>query len=523
MNLFSSVLRVFGLGKLANPEVGAQHSGPTSRGTEADIVVSDERALQVSAVWSCVRLIAETVGSLPLGFYRTVEGGDRQPLERTHPVVELFARRPNAMMTPQEFREAMTCQLALWGNGYARIEWVGERPVALVPLMPEHVTPMRLNGEVTYHYTTPRGVEVLAKRSVFHLKGFGADGVVGLSPLSYARNTLGLSVSADKAASKMFANGGRPGGVLMLDRFLDPKQRELVRELYSNLSATADNAGKLWVLEGGMKYEGIGIPPDDMQMLESRAFQLSEIARFFRVPSHLINDTEKSTSWGTGIEQLNIGFLTYTLRPYLTRWEAVIRDALLSPVDRQVVVVEHNVEGLLRADSAARANLYSTMVQNGLMSRNEVRRLENLPKSSEANADALTVQTNLAPIDKLGQTAGPAPVFGRGAPLEALVEVFRGSNRELAEAVRSLPPPVVHVRTGDIEIREGDTSITMPEGMVQLDATINTPEVTVGAVTVEASPAQVVLAQPRETVDVIERDANHEIKRITRTVTRDTP
>ena len=401
MSFYTSVLRFFGVGQLANPESGAQQSGPATRSTESGIVVSDERAMQVSAVWSCVRLISETVASLPLGFYRTV-GDDRERLERSHPVVDLFYRKPNAMMTAQEFREAMTCQLSLWGDAYAKIEWLGDRPVSLIPLKPEGVTPVRVGGEITYHVATGAGITVLAKRSVLHLKGFGTDGIVGLSPLAYARQVLGVTVSADKYASKSFANGGRPGGVLTLDRFLEPKQRELVRDLYSNLSATAENAGQLWVLEGGMKYESISIPPDDMQMLQSRQFQLGEIARIFRVPSHLINDTEKSTSWGSGIEQLNLGFLQYTLRPYLTRWESVLRDSLLSSTDREVVVIEHNVEGLLRADSAARANFYAQMAQNGLMSRNEIRRKENLP--AVVGGDALTAQVNLAPLDKLGES-----------------------------------------------------------------------------------------------------------------------
>lgn len=404
MSFYTTVLRFFGVGQLANSDTGAQQSGPATRSTESGIVVSDERAMQVAAVWSCVRLIAETVASLPLGFYRTTED-DRDKLESSHPLVTLFARRPNAMMTPQEFREAMTCQLALWGNAYAKIEWIGNRPVSLTPLKPEGVTPVRTGGELTYHVATGSGVAVYAKKSILHLKGFGPDGVVGLSPLAYARQVLGVTVSADKYASKSFANGGRPGGVLTLDRFLEPKQRELVRTLYSDLSATAENAGQLWVLEGGMKYESISIPPDDMQMLESRQFQLGEIARIFRVPSHLINDTEKSTSWGSGIEQLNLGFLQYTLRPYLTRWEAVIRDSLLDPIDKEVIVAEHNVEGLLRADSAARASFYGQMAQNGLMTRNEIRRKENLP--AIVGGDALTAQTNLAPLDKLGESNAP--------------------------------------------------------------------------------------------------------------------
>lgn len=446
MNLFSSALRFFGLGKLASPDKGAQVAGDSTRGTEAGIVVSDERAMQVSAVWSCVRLLAETVASLPLGLYRS-DGNDRKPLEQNHPLYELLRRRPNLMMTPQEFREAMTCQLALWGNAYALISWIGDRPVQLTPMKPESVTPMRDGGEVTYHVATDKGITVLARKSVLHLKGFGTSGTVGLSPLAHARNVLGLTVSADKYAAASFANGGRPGGVLTLDRFLDAKQRETVRQLYGNLSATADNAGKLWVLEGGMKYESISIPPDDMQMLQSRQFQLGEIARIFRVPSHLINDTEKSTSWGTGIEQLNIGFLTYTLRPYLTRWESVLRDALISPEERDAIVIEHNVEGLLRADSQARASFYATMVQNGIMTRNQVRRLENWP--AEPGADELTAQTNLAPLGKLGAAAIPAPVPPMKAdPLQVNVNVEPASV--------TVSPPSVHVRNEPhIEVHGG--------------------------------------------------------------------
>lgn len=392
--------RWFGGGGLSNPDEGAQSSGPDTRVTQSGITVTDESAMKLSAVWSCARLISETVGSLPLGvFERTAEG--RDAIEK-HYLYELLRVSPNDLMTPLEFREALTLQLSLYGNGYALIERLENgKPYSLTPLRPDCMTPVKEAGTVTYHYQTTKGEMIFAKESIFHLKGFSLDGLVGLSVLAYSRNAMGITVSADQFASKAFSSGGRPSGVLMVDSILRPEQREQLRKIYENI--TVSDTG-LWVLEGGTKYETIDIPPDDMQMLQSRQYQLGDIARFFRVPSFLINDTEKSTSWGSGIEQQNLGFLTYTLRPYLTRWESTISDALLSRGDRRKYFVEHSVEGLLRADSAARASFYSSASQNGWMSRNEIRKKENLPPVD--GGDDLTVQVNLVPVDQLEKIGG---------------------------------------------------------------------------------------------------------------------
>ncbi len=397
MNLFSRVLALFGVGGLANTDKGQQYSGPATRSTEAGIVVSDDRAMQVSAVWSCVKLITETTSSLPLHFFERRSDGEREMLEQDHYLVQLLKWKPNPWMTAIEFREAMTAQLVLWGNGYALIERIDGRPSSLIPMKPEHVVPVRDETGIRYHYTTSKGVVILAADSVFHLKGFGTEGIVGLSPLAYARSVLGITVAADRYASKSFSEGGRPAGVLRVDKFLTDDQRQKMKEIYGKVSDT--EVSRLMVLEGGLEFQAISMPPDDMQMLGSRQFQLAEIARFFRVPLHLIMDTEKSTTWGTGIEQLNLGFLQYTLKPYLTRWESVISDKLVRVVDRNRIFAEHQVEGLLRADAKTRAQFYSTMAQNGIMSRNEIRRKENLPRVE--GADGLTVQTNLAGIEDL--------------------------------------------------------------------------------------------------------------------------
>ncbi len=390
---------LFSFGGIANKEEGPQYSGPASRSNDANVSFTDTRALQVSAVWSCVRLITETVGSLPVGVFERV-GEERKPVT-DHYLFRLFREQPNSFMTPLEFHEAMTAQLALYGNGYAKIEWQ-RKPfesdvLSLTPLRPECMIPVRSVSGVAYHYHTDKGVHVFASDNILHLKGWGFDGVVGLSPLEFGAQTLGLSVSADKFAASTFGRNGKPVGVLTTDKLLQPDQRESLRTMYGNMNA--DDSTGTWVLEAGLKYESITMTPDVMQMLGSRQFQLSEVARFYRVPSSMINDTEKSTSWGTGIEQQNLGFLTYTIRPYLTRWESAVAGALLNRADRRKYFIEHNVEGLLRADSMARAQFYSSAAQNAWMTRAEIRRKENLPYI--AGTDDLTVQVNLTPIDQL--------------------------------------------------------------------------------------------------------------------------
>ena len=387
--------RIFGGGALDNPDKGPQSSGSRSQQTESGIILSDERAMSISAVWSCVRLLSETVASLPLTVYERTQTG-REEVEE-HYLRTLFREAPNGLMTPLEFREAMTMQLVLWGNAFAKIDRDAKgQPFALTPLRSERMTPTKEAGTVTYHYQVEAGEHIFAKDSIFHLKGFGF-GIVGLSPLSFARHTLGISASADKYAGNSFAKGGRPRGVMTTDRILTPDQRSGLKRIYEGIGDDASDG--TWVLEAGVDYKSIDIPPDDMQMLQSRAFQLSEVGRLFRVPPQLLYDMEKQTSWGTGLEQNDLAFLKYTLRPYLTRWETTISNALLSRTDRRKYFMEHNVEGLLRADSTARASFYSQMVQNGLYSRNEVRRKENMPPV--AGGDDLTIQVNLTPVDEL--------------------------------------------------------------------------------------------------------------------------
>lgn len=387
---------------LYNPEKGKLTSAPVHLGNSAGAVVTDARAMQIAAVWSCIRLISETCASLPREVYRRKKSGTRE--KATDHWLSALIHEPNPMMTSQEYWEVVFMHIASWGNSYNLRDNIryGERVKYLWPLRPEAMCVERDGFRaLRYQYTMAGSGEVkdLAQPDVLHVKGFGSDGVIGLAPLAMARQALGLAVSADDYAGSFFANGGKPSGVLMIDKTLTKEQRQQVRKQFSPMAE--GGANKLWVLEAASKYQPISIPPEDAQMLQTRQFQIAEIARFFRVPLFLLMEMEKSTSWGSGLEQQNIAFLTYTLRPYLTRVENSINRWLLTDAERDQYFVEHNVEGLLRADSKARAEFYSTMVQNGLMKRNEVRDKENLPPVE--GGDQLTAQTNLAPLDKLGQ------------------------------------------------------------------------------------------------------------------------
>lgn len=391
---------------LNSPDKGSQYGEPVSTPNVANRNVTDTRAMQISAVFSCVRLISECIGSLPLHVYRRRPDGQREAAPE-HWLQDLLLE-PNPFMTGQEWREAMAAQLATWGNGYSFTRRTDSgRPTELFPLRPQSMDVQRngFDGVVFDYSSESMPNKRWTDREVLHIRGFGQEGFKGLSPLGFARESLGLAVSAEEYGARFFANGGKPSGVAELDQVLKPEQRKAFKELLEDqVGRNAAESQGVLLLEGGAKYRPISIPPEDAQMLGTRSFQIAEIARFFRVPLFLLMDETKNTSWGSGLEQQNLAFLTYTLRPYLVRMERSIARWLLSREERREYFVEFNVEGLLRADSKARAEFYSAMVQNGLMSRNEVRSRENLPRVD--GADELTAQVNLAPLSKLGQLGG---------------------------------------------------------------------------------------------------------------------
>lgn len=375
-------------------EFGAQsHSGER---------VTVSAALRVSAVWACVRLLAETISTLPLMLYQ--RSPERQ-VAYTHPLYPILHDNPNADMTAVTFWEAVVASMLLWGNAYILIHRVNGRAEisTLEFLLPAAVTSKRLsNGSIEYSWRDSAGALTKAGEvDVLHIPAFTVDGLVGLSPIGYAANVLGSAISAERASGNVFRRGLMMSGTFETPNAIQEKHRTAFQERLEAYRS-AMNAGTAPLLEAGITYKSLSINPNDAQLLETRAFSIEEICRWFRVPPFMVGHSEKSTSWGTGIEQQNIGFLTYAMRPWLKRIEQAVGRKLLTPVERTKLYAEFNFEALLRADSAGRASFYSTMVQNGIYTRNEVRSKENL--ASMDGADELTAQVNLAPLSKLGET-----------------------------------------------------------------------------------------------------------------------
>lgn len=399
LNLFSTLIGQFtNVGGLSGPDSGSQNTSPRKRSTDASINVSDERAMQLSAVWACTQLIVNSVCSLPLKFYRSGDDGSTE-VSRNHPLRMLFDGRPNRIMKPRDFRKAITTQQCLWANAYAEITFRDNgEPISIYPLRPGRMTPVLLNGELTYHYQTPSGLVVYAAKSIMHLKGLGSDGVVGFERNNYAREAYGLAVSADVYAAKQFAHSGRSGGgYLMFDTFLNRVQREQATELYGNISSTAYEKGKPWLLEGGVKYMPDDVEPDKMQMIETRKMQVSEISRFFGVPEVLIGGGSAVSAWPASFEQQLLSFMTFTLQDYIDEWEHAVKYSLIR---ERGIYADHDVTGFIKMDSAAKVALHSSWVQNGIKTRNEIRKING--DLAIDGADDLTAQSNLTPLDKLG-------------------------------------------------------------------------------------------------------------------------
>ena len=353
--------------------------------TTSGKAVTERSAMQMTAVYSCVRILAEAVAGLPLHLYRYKEdGGKEKALD--HPLYLLLHDEPNPEMSSFVFRETLMTHLLLWGNAYAQIIRNGKGEViALYPLMPDRMTVDRdSKGQLYYEYTvsmddapTVKGSLVrLHPSDVLHIPGLGFDGLVGYSPIAMAKNAIGMAIACEEYGAKFFANGAAPGGVLEHPGTIKDPQR--VRESWQSTFGGSGNSNKIAVLEEGMKYTPIGISPEQAQFLETRKFQINEIARIFRVPPHMVGDLEKSSF--SNIEQQSLEFVKYTLEPWLVRWEQSIQRTLFSPEEKKRYFAKFNVEGLLRGDYASRMTGYATARQNGWMSANDIRELENMDR-----------------------------------------------------------------------------------------------------------------------------------------------
>ena len=366
-------------------------------------VVSVRTSLLIDTVYACSRLIAQTIATLPLQLYKMDNSG-RGTVARDHPLYTLLHDQPNGDMTAVTFWEAVVACILLWGNAYIEIQRIGTRIVALAPMVPDRLTAQRQSdGSLIYRYSWLGQVIELAEEDVMHIKGFSLDGMTGMSIVGQARETMGIAMAAEKSAASFFRNGMRPSMVFTMEKWLNETQRKRFEEETKEKIVGSINAGGYALLEGGMKAEAISIKPEDAQLLATRAFGVEQICRWFGVQPVMIGHMEKSTAWGTGLEQMNLWFLTYTLRPLLKSIEQAIRMSLLLPGERNNYYAEFNVDALLRADSAGRAALMTALAQNGLRTRNELRALDNEPPMD--GADDLTVQSNLLPIQLLGKEA----------------------------------------------------------------------------------------------------------------------
>ena len=373
--------------------------------------VNERSAMQMTAVYSCVRILSEAIASLPLNVYRyNKDGGKEKAYD--HPLFRLLHDEPNPEMTSFIFRETLMTHLLLWGNAYAQIIRNGKgEVVALYPLMPDRMTVDRdEKGQLYYKYTksnddapTMEGTTVyLDPSDVLHVPGLGFDGLVGYSPIAMAKNAIGLAIAAEEYGSKFYANGAAPSGVLEHPGTLkDPAK---VRDSWNAAFGGSSNSHKVAVLEEGLKYTPISISPNEAQFLETRKFQINEIARIFRVPPHMVGDLEKSSF--SNIEQMSLEFVKYTLDPWVIRWEQAIRRTLLTPDEKSQYYVSFNVEGLLSGDYQSRMNGYAIARQNGWMSANDIRELENLDRiPAEDGGDLYLINGNMLQLQSAGAFA----------------------------------------------------------------------------------------------------------------------
>ena len=402
--------------------------------------VNERSAMQMTAVYSCVRILAEAVAGLPLHLYRYTDSGGKEKAV-DHPLYLLLHDEPNPEMSSFVFRETLMTHLLLWGNAYAQIIRNGKgEVVALYPLMPNKMTVDRdENGELYYTYQraneeahTMEGSSVVLKPSdVLHIPGLGFDGLVGYSPIAMAKNAIGMAIACEEFGAKFFANGAAPSGVLEHPGTIKDPAR--VRDAWQSQFGGSANTGKVAVLEEGMKYTPISISPEQAQFLETRKFQINEIARIFRVPPHMVGDLEKSSF--SNIEQQSLEFVKYTLDPWIIRWEQSMMRILLSVDEKKEYFIKFNLEGLLRGDYQSRMNGYSIARQNGWMSANDIRELENLDRiPAEQGGDLYLINGNMLPLGNAGAFANITPTEKEETetdedPSEDVLEVDEPGNK----------------------------------------------------------------------------------------------
>jgi len=388
---------------LGGSSAGRRAEGKQSDGTPpppaSNTPVTNDTALQLSAVWSCTKIISETVAGMPVNFYRKNPDGTRT-LEPNFWLSRLLNGSPNRWQTGVDYSTTTTISESMQGNAYSLIQHgVGDKIIGLVPLMASQMSVQLLkDGSKAFIYRDGRDIKAYSEQNIWHTMMMPSNAVIGLSALHYAARAIGISISAENRVGTLARNGFKPTGVLMYDKVLKPEQREQIRAQFADLQE--GQGDPLRVLEAGMAYQQVSLSPKDVQLLETRRFNVEDLARFWCVPSVLINDTKATSKWGSGIEQIIQGFYKFTIRPYLERREASIKKNLLSTEESLLYDVEYDFTALLRGDEETRIKNAKESITGGLKTINEARKaLDGSPPVK--GGDKIYLQQQMTPIEEL--------------------------------------------------------------------------------------------------------------------------
>lgn len=412
-------------------------------GTETitGIRVDEKNALKFIAVLACIRILSETVASLPLPLYRRLEPRGKEKAYN-HPLYPVLHDVANPEMTSFALRETLQAHAASWGNAYAEIEWSnGGWVKALWPLRPDRVEPRRINGELVYELTLPNGQpRPLAKERVLHIHWLGFDGLKGYSPIGLAKEAIGLGLATEQYGARFYKNNGRPGGYLETDQALSDTAYDRLKKWWGQRHEGLENAHRLAILEEGLKFHDVGFPPGEAQFLETRKFQVVEIARLYRVPPHMLADLDRATF--ANIEHQGLEFVQYSMHPWFARWEQTMNMRLLSEAERRRYFVEFLVDGLLRGDIKSRYEAYAVARQNGFMNGDEIRERENMNPMPDGQGEVYFAPLNMVPIDQLASGGmddpEPSPTRSETRSYEQRAAQSATERRRIAKAYRTV-------------------------------------------------------------------------------------
>ena len=482
---------------------GLQSSIPLSYSAESASAVSLDTAFQLSAVWACCRLITESIAGMPIIVY-DVDAKGVKTRNTTHPVAVLFSGgKINKWQTRGEFMETMTMQQTMQGNCYALKQYnsVGSI-IGLMPFMSQdmQVALTADNGDIIYRYQpTSQDAKDYNSDQILHVKCMG-NGIIGLSPLGYARNSIGIGQAAENSVTRIYSNGAKPSGALMLDKILTDAQRDQMKTKFADLeSGTQD---RLFILEAGMKYQQISMTPQDIELLSTRRFQIEDIARFFGVPSVLINDTQSATVWGTGVQKIVEGFYKLNLRPYARRYEEAFMAGLFSPAERTRMTIEFDFQDFLEPDLAERVKTYGEAVSKGIMAPNEARKNEGW-KPLEGG-DRAFMQQQMIPLDMLGTVQQSQKEHEEKMVAAAANKVGDTFNIVVPEVkipqpVVNVDAPIVHMEAPHVHLKP-EIKVDNPAPIVTVTNDVRPSEENLPAPVVNIAPANIKVEAPNVNV-----------------------